>query len=96
MQITREDIVRVGLEVKVILDFTLTNAEANSAVNIAHIGTVEALSVPPPYGEILALVIQAEAANIQANNHGRGVGANIHYILFPAPPHFSQTLFFPL
>ena len=91
MQITRSDIVPEGLNEKLIVDFILDNEEAQAVAEGAPVG---ALAIPPPYGEIVAIVIAKYAEEIRAKNQGRGVGANIHYLLVPGV--FSQVLFFSM
>lgn len=83
MEITRNDIVGDGLKKIRILDFKLNNSEAAAASVIAAILAAEVTPLMPPAGPILAALIAADGAEILSKNQGRGVGANVHYQVFP-------------
>jgi hypothetical protein len=71
VQITRSDIIPEGLNEKLIVDFILDNEEAQAVAEGAAVG---ALAIPPPYGEIVAIVIAKYAEEIRTKNLGRGGG----------------------
>jgi hypothetical protein len=99
MNITRSEIQVDLVKQTLYFDFTLDNQEAITAQAIADIAAAEALAIPPPFGEIVSALILSDAADINANNKGNGVGANINaesVLLLGVPPVVTHKNYFPL